>query len=794
MLVANACSLKIFSQNITQTEYTILGISVEGNKTAEAETILGLTGIYQGDKIKYPGDNDKFQTAIKNLWRRGQFQEIRIVVDRIVGDGIFLKVIVKELPRLRNIIIEGNKKMSEKDILTAVAKTRGDIIKQYDLNLIEKKIKKIYFDDGLQYTRVKATFVPTDSNLISDLKIEIEEGAKFYATSIEFVGNNYFTNKQLAKVFGDTKTKSWWQFWRSAKFNPDKYEEDKKMLKDFYKRNGFVNFVLLGDTLIFNDKGKKGEVIVRLFVEEGEKIYLRNITFRGNTIYSSEHLLARLDMKKGDVMNMEKFEFNLFGNQNQTDATSLYMDQGFLQASMTPAYKQVGDSMDVEITVLENERFKVGRVDIAGNTKTREKVIRRELFTRPGDFFNRSAIINSIRALSVTGYFNPEALQPEIQASKEEPNTVDVIYKVEERSTDQLSLQFGYAGAFGLTISAGVIFNNFAIDDPFVSGAGQTVQVKFEVGNWNQYRTVSIGLMEPWLFDKPTTVGFNLFHHYMNYSNWKLARTGGQVNFGRRFKWPDNYFRGDWMWRTQHNDIKDDYSNYYRPGKYWENNITQIFSRTNWNHQFFPSVGSSFALTSSLSLGAIGLGTTDFFKNELRYQFVSPVWSHKGQDKLVLFVDSRVGYVTGLKSDTAMSPVELYHMGGNGLGMFSIIPLRGYDDDVLGRFWNIETGSFQVGGKMSAKFTAELRFSIAMDPIPIYVYTFAEAGNLWKDIRTTNPTDLKRAAGVGLQLMIPQLGNIGFSYGYGFDNPSPNTLNPNLKPSGWKFIFHLGGM
>jgi outer membrane protein insertion porin family len=300
--------------------------------------------------------------------------------------------------------------------------------------------------------------------------------------------------------------------------------------------------------------------------------------------------------------------------------------------------------------------------------------------------------------------------------------------------------------------------------------------------------------MEPWLFDKPTTVGFNIFHQYINYSNYKLSRSGMSVNIGRRFRWPDNYFRGDWSWRTQYNDIKENTSDYYRPGKYWENNITQVLSRTNWNHSFFPSVGSSFALTSSLSLGALNIGTTDFFKNELRYSFVSPVWSLKGQDKIVFYVDSRVGYVTGLKSDTAMSPVELYHMGGNGLGMFSIIPLRGYDDDVFGRFYDAGAARTYTGGKMAAKFTAELRFSIAMDPMPIYVYAFGEAGNLWRDIRTTNPSDLKRAAGVGIQLMIPQLGNIGFSYGYGFDNPSTNTLDPTLSPSGWKFIFHLGGM
>ena len=780
------------AQFLEQIEYKILGISVEGNSTADAQTILGLAGIYQGDKIKYPGDLDKFQTAIKNLWKRNQFQEIRIVVDRVVDDGIFLKIIVKELPRIRSIIIAGNDKLKEKDILTAIAKTKGDIVSNYELDLIKKRVKKAYFEDGLQFAQVDAKLVITETGQFADLNVTVNEGVKFYATAVEFVGNTHHTNKQLEKIFDDTHIKKWWQFWRSAKFNPDKYELDKKLLKDFYKKNGFINFVLEGDTLIF-DEDKK-EVIVRIFINEGNKFHLRNVNFKGNTIYTAEQLLPRLDMKKGDVMNMEKFEFNLFGNQDQTDATSLYMDRGFLQANLRPDYKQDGDSIDVDIIVTENERYKVGKINITGNTRTRDKVIRRELQTYPGDYFDRSAIIHSIRRLGVTGYFNPEGLQPDVQPSKDEQNTVDVTYKVEERSNDQLQLQFGYAGVWGLTISAGVTFNNFCIADPFVSSAGQTLNANIEYAAGGMYRSYSLGLMEPWLFDKPTSVGFNLFHQYTNYSNWKLSRTGGNINFGRSFKWPDNYFRGNWSWKTQHNDIKEVTSTYYRPGKYWENNLTQVISRTNWNHNFAPSVGSSFSLTSSISLGSIGLGSTDFFKNELRYSFVSPIWGHKGQDKLVFYVESLLGYVTGIKSDTAISPVELYHMGGNGINMYSVIPLRGYDDDVFGNFWDVETSRSYTGGKMAAKFTTELRFIISLDPMPVFVYAFAEAGNLWRDVRYASLIDLRRAAGVGVRFVIPQIGPIGLSYGYGFDNPSPVTNNPNLKPSGWKFTFHLGGM
>ena len=765
----------------------MLGLSVEGNNIVEAETILGLTSIYQDDKITYPVD-EKIQTAIKNLWKRNQFKDVRIIVEHVTVDGIFLKIFVEEFPRLHKINITGYSKLKENEILTAVSKSKGDIIKPYDLDLIKKRIKKAYFEEGLQFTKIETKLEKLDSANVN-LNININEGVKFYTTAVEFDGNVHYTNRQLEKVFDDTHTKKWYEFWRSAKFNPDKYEEDKDTLRKFYKRNGFMDFSIVNDTLIFDEE--KGEVVVKVNLEEGEQYFVRNITFRGNTIYKDEHFLIRLDMKKGDIMNQEKFEYNLTGNQDQTDALALYMDNGYLRASMEPEYKRIGkDSVDIEVTVFENERFKNGKIDIVGNTKTKDKVIRRELFTRPGDYFDRSAVINSIRALGVLNYFNQESLKaPDVIPSNTDKNTVDLVYTVEERSNDQINMQVGFAGSYGLTLSLGIVLNNFCLEQPFQSGAGQTLNLSAEVGQGDRYRSFVLGFMEPWLFDKPTTVGFNIFHNRYNYTNWKYNKTGAAVNLGRRFKWPDHYFRGDWSFRSQFNNIHENTSIYYRPGKYWEHTISQTISRTNWNHNFFPSVGSSFILSSTWSMGALGIGSTDFLKNELRYNFVSPIWTYKGSDKLVIYIESRFGYITGLKSDTAMSAADLYYMGGDGMGMFGVIPLRGYDDNSVGQYWDANTRSWYSGNQVAAKMSAELRFSVSMDPMPIYVYGFAETGNLWRNITSTNLTVLKRSAGVGIQIMVPMLGNIGFSYGYGFD-----PVVAGGKPSGWKFLFHLGGI
>lgn len=782
ILAANAA----YSQNINQTEYTVLGLSVEGNNVVEAETILGLTGIYQGDKIMFPAD-DKVQTAIKNLWRRNQFKDVKIIADRVTVDGIFLKVVVEEFPRIHQINIKGHDKLNDNEIMKSVEKNRGDIIKPYDLSLIKKRIKTAYVEEGLQFTKIETNLKEFDSTSVI-LNIEINEGVKFYAKSVEFDGNIHYSNSKLESVFDDTHTKKWYQFWRSAKFNPDKYEEDKKLLSDFYKKNGFMDFNLIGDTLIFNED--KGEVIVRVKLEEGKQYFIRNITFTGNTIYKSEHFLLRLDMKPGDIMNMEKFNFNLSGNQDQTDALALYMDNGYLQARMEPDFIRVcEDSVDIDIKVYENNRFKYGKISIVGNTKTKDKVIRRELFTRPGDYFNRSAVINSIRALGVLNYFNPEALKPDVLPSNTANDVVDLVYTVEERSNDQANLQLGFAGTYGLSLTLGFVFNNFCLSEPFQAGAGQTVNISADIGQGDRYRNFSIGFMEPWLFDKPTTVGFNIFHTMYNFSQWKYNRTGAILNIGRRFSWPDNYFRGDWSIRSQFNNIHENTSLYYRPGKYWEHTISQTISRTNWNHNFFPSVGSSFALSTSWAMGALGIGSTDYLKNELRYNFVSPIWSYKGSDKIVLFMETRFGYITGIRSDTSMSAADLFYMGGNGMGMFGVIPLRGYDDNTIGQYYDENTTKWYSGNQVATKMTAELRFSIAMDPMPIYVYGFAEAGNLWRELKIANPKDLKRSLGIGIQIMVPMLGNIGFSYGYGFDN-----LIESGQPSGWKFLFHLGGI
>lgn len=778
----------LFSQNQDinpQKTYTVAGITVDGNQFADASTIIAISGINVGDKITYPVD-DKVSNAIKNIWERRQFSEVDIIASRVTPQGIFLTIKVKELFRISSIILEGNEEVKDKDIITEIGKTRGDLFSNYDIYLAKKKIVKLYEKEGYTSTKVDVEIIDSDTIQRKKLKFVVTEGAAFKVKSITFTGNKILTNSDLESAFDETKTKSWWQIWKSAKFDRNNYKKDINLLKSYFKKKGFIDGAVIQDTVIYNQAEET--VDIKIDVNEGNKYYVRNIKFRGNTVYPEQLLLNRLEFQTGDVYDMERFEQNLRGNQALSDAQSLYNNNGYLAAQFEKEEVKIGeDSVDITINIYENDRFKIRRVEIIGNTKTKDKVIRRELFTRPGDFFDRSAIIRSVRALGAINYFNPEKLQPQPMPVPNDKTQVDILYKVEEKSTDTFNASIGFAGTFGLTGAIGFTFNNFSIDEPLFGGGGQIFNFNWEFGQLSRFQRFSIGYSQPWLNDEPTTFGFNIFDTRIRF-NFEQRTTGVTLNFGRRLKWPDDYFRFDLSTRYQLNDNGQQGSlgSFFRPGRNVEAGFQASISRISLDHPFFATNGSRFSMSSNFAIGALGqslgtnaFGNTDFLKNEFNFEFYNPLLKIKDADRLVLMLATRFGYLTGLLQDNALSPVELYRMGGNGLTGFGVIPLRGYRDQ------SIQTDQF--GGKVMTRVTAEIRFSIAQDPMPIFVYAFGEAGNVWQKLSEADPFNLKRSAGIGLQLLLNPIGIVGFSYGYGFD---PTRFSSN--PSGWQFLFNLG--
>jgi outer membrane protein insertion porin family len=757
--------------------YTLLGVTVDGNKYSNTETIIAMSGLRIGSPIKYPFD-DEVKQAIQTIWSRGQFSNIDVKVDRVTPAGVYLEITVDEYQRLGKLDIEGNDEIDDDDIKEEIQLQRGSVLSEYEIYQAANVIKELYEEEGFQFAEVEYEFSEPDSAGFSDLTLSVEEGEEYYVRSITFEGNEVYSDDELADQFQDNDIPAWYIFWDGADFEKDKLASDLKNVVTYYRSNGYLDASIVSDTVIYNQVD--AAVDIKATVYEGQRFYIRSIDFQGNTYFTDEQLMARLIFRPGDVYNVPEFDQNLTGNPELNDAASLYYNTGFLQARFDKKDQRYGrDSVDILVNIFENERSKIRKVEIVGNTKTYDKVIRRELFTKPGDYFNRAAIIKSIRQLGVLNYFNPEKLQPQPVPVPGDNTAVDLIYKVEERSTDTFNASVGFAGNFGLTAMIGFTFNNFSLMEPLKGGAGQVFNFNYEQGGFNNFRRFNIGFTEPWLNGKPTTVGFNFFNSSFGGLGFNQTITGGNVNLGRRFQWPDDYWRGNWSLKVQSNDVTSQNSLFFRQGQNLEVTIGQTFSRVSLNDVFFPSVGSRFSFSTNYAMGSIGLGEIDFLKNELNFDIYNPLFKYEDKDKIVLYLGARLGYIAGIESDTLMNPIELYRMGGNGLQGIGVTPFRGYDDREIGN---------RTGGRLQARYTAELRFSITQNPMPIYVYGFAEAGNVWDSFSDLDAFDLRRSAGMGLQLFLNPIGILGFSYGYGFD---PTNIDPT-QPSGWTFLFNIG--
>ncbi len=756
----------------------IAGISVEGNRFVDAATIISISGLRAGQEMNPRSDD--IPQGVKALWLRKQFSDVRIVVEKVSPLGLFLKIVVKENPRFSSLEVVGNAKISTKNIQDSVHRIRGEILSPLDIHEIARSVKELYAKDGLLFAIVKADTLSTDTAGYVRVRLTIEEGKEYSIRSVTFNGNTTMPSAKLVDQIEDSKPSKWWQIWRSAKFDTSKVSADVERVIAYYHNTGYMNAKRGAVTYRYDEK--EAAVDISIDVDEGQQYFVRHVTFEGSTVYPQEFLLRRLDIAQGKAVDQDRIEKNLNGNEEQSDIRSLYLDNGYLQTQIIHSFDYVSkDSVDLKVQIYERDRFTVRRVDIAGNTKTQDRVIRRELFTQPGDYFNRAAVIRSVKGLGVLNFFNPEKLRPQVLPISS--NTVDLVYQVEERSTDVLNASVGYAGNYGLTGSVGVTFNNFDISDPLRGGAGQVFSFQWDFGTSNNLRTFSLGFAEPWLFGKPTSIGFNLYdtRYYLNSSG---RRTGGQFNIGRRFRWPDDYFRGDWSLVAQH---YEQYSNSAEPNTIFTDvNIGQTISRTSFDNLIFPSSGSRARYLSKLGYVFMDPHNSVYWKNELQYEFVNPLLQVDGFNKLVLYLNTELGNVTTLSPKSSFVPqLEYYSMGGNALAGINVIPLRGYDDNSLA----IRDTSGYIASRLIFKQTAELRYAVSMNPMPIYVSAFAEGGRAWNNFKNADVFTLQRSAGFGLRILLNPIGLIGFDYGYGFD-PVPGS--GSTEPSGWKFHFQFG--
>lgn len=785
-------------------EYEIGGIRVTGSQFADPNALIAITGFRVGDKIRIPGG--QFSKAIQALWNLRLFTEVQIIRERSQGEVVFLEIAVKELPRYTRHSFTGVKKNQHEDLNGIINKhlQKGAILTDNVRSTLLYALEQHYVDKGYRNAKVKILSYP-DEKSINAVRLEflIAKGKKVKIRDITFSGNAHVKARILRKKMKETVRKR--RLFKKSKLVRKAYEEDKINVEKYYNTIGFRDARVVHDS-IWRDK--KGLLHLHLDVKEGDRYYFRNLSWKGNTIYESKFLDQVLGLKKGDVYNQELLSTRLSFSQDGRDISSLYLDNGYLFFRVDPVETTIeNDSIDLELRIFEGPQATIDRVVIKGNDRTHEHVVRRELFTRPGDKFSRSDIIRSQREIVNLGYFNPEALDINTPVNPER-GTVDIEYKVEEKPSDQLELSAGYQPktAFtrgGVIGTLGVTFNNFSIRNiknketwnPLPQGDGQRFSIRGQTAG-DRFQSYNASFTEPWLGGKKpnslTLAGFyNRFSSGFpgtdNFSRLDIIQ--GTVGFGTRLKFPDDnfVFRADLDIQTlkllRYPGFADDKGRAVNNGIFHNYNFGLTLARNSVNDPIFPKNGSTVSLKMQFTPPYSWFKKQSFYDTaSVRdlYRYVEYVkwrfdaeWYTTLVGKLVLKTSTKIGLLGQWTRKAGLSPFERFELGGDGLNNQNfglngrdIISLRGYEaSEVMGSLINSGAGVF-------SKYTVELRYPISLNPqSTIFVTAWAQGGNAWQRIKDYNPFDVRRSAGLGLRVFLPMFGTLGFDYGFGFDRP-----------------------
>ncbi|MFN3403373.1 MAG: outer membrane protein assembly factor BamA [Cytophagaceae bacterium] len=801
----NAISQPVFRDKInisysSPEEYTIADITVSGVQFLDKEAIISITGLKIGDKITIPGED--VSNAIKKLWNQGLIGDVEVSVTKVEGKKITLDFNLKERARLSKFLFKGVKKNHQKELNEKINISRGKIVTDAMIKNAQKKIKDYYLEKG--YLNVDVSITPVKDTLLQNsvtLKVTVNRNHKVRIDNIIIHGNESFKEGKLRRKMKKTKERKWYNPFVSSKLLMKEYEEDKKALIEFYNSQGFRDAEIVNDT-IYNVDHKS--VNIELTISEGRKYYFRNITWAGNFVHDDKTLNNILNIQKGEVYNAANLQRKLTFNPNGPDISSLYLDDGYLFFNVEPVEVLVeGDSIDIEMRIHEGLQATIRNVTIAGNTKTHEHVIRREIRTLPGQKFSRADLIRSQREIAQLGYFNPETIGINPIPNPEE-GTVDIHYTVEEKPSDQIELSGGWGGFFGFVGTLGLVFNNFSARNltkfhtwsPLPSGDGQRLALRFQA-NGRSFQTYSLSFTEPWLGGrKPNSFTVSLSHSVQNQYNplsgnykggGQLYVSGVTLGLGRELKKPDDYFTLSNSLSLMRYQLNNFTSTWGAGGIGFNtgtaNNISFVttLARNSINDFTFPTSGSNISLSVTATPPYSLFNRKDYSKlsAQERYQWIEfHKWMFDNswfatlvpgkKRNLVLNVRSHFGFIGAYKKSTGIGPFERFIMGGDGLSGFNfllgsdIIGLRGYQNNII----RPET----QGGTIFNKYVAEVRYPVTISPaLSVFILGFAEAGNNWGNFKDYNPFNLYRAAGVGTRIFMPAFGMIGIDWGYGFD-------------------------
>ena len=804
------------------------GVKVEGNTYFKSQQILSYSGLREGQEITIPGE--EISSIVERLWLQRYFEDVAVVVDSLdaTRDTAYFTIKIQERPRVSRWTFSGVKSGERKDIEERVNLRPGREFSDYVEKTTADIVKRYYAGKGFLQCEVTAEVVRDTiiSNAIQ-VNFAVDRGPKIKVKDINFIGNDHVKEFKLARSMKKTKSNKIYNFFHSKKFDEKEYLNDKRSVLSAFNEEGYRDARIVRDSVYYIEPDR---LAIDIVFDEGDKYYFRDITWTGNSIYTTDALNSILGIKKGDVYDRVTMDQRLFGGGKQTDydVSKLYKDNGYLFMTLTPVETNIqNDSVDVELRISEGKQAILDDVIINGNDITNERVIRRQIFTRPGYLFTQSDFERSIREIASLGQFDAEAIMDPNTGWSVIPNqgdnTVDVVYNVTEKPSSQLELSGGWGGnTFVATV--GVSFNNFSTRRMFEKGAwkpvplgdAQNLAVRFQT-NGTYYTAFSASFTEPWLFGKKPT-SLNIGAYYTRQTDSYLALNfysnnremdvyGISASLGTRLKWPDNYFvlYHGLNWQTY--KLRNWYSGYFIFDDGISNNINYslTLARNSTDQIIYPRQGSDFQFSVQLTPPFSLLRRHDFDSDGNKVQVASykdinyDNWSSRERFRwieyhkwkfsgavytrlvgdLVLMTRAQFGYLGYYNRNWGYSPFEGFLLGGDGMSGYNtygseIIAMRGYENYSLTPYEpsKYNSSGYAYAGNVYDKFTVELRYPVILQPSStIFVLAFLEGGNCWSDIRDFNPFQIKRSAGVGVRIFLPMIGLLGVDWGYGFDNP-----------------------
>lgn len=795
-------------------EFTIKSIQVEeaNNKPIQRGLVVLYSGLSVGQKITIPGS--ALPKAINNLWKQEYFSDIQVFIKKIDTLGnIVVDFVVKEQPRLDKYKFIGVSQSQAKSLKEEISLKRGKFITPNLINRTREKLLAYYYDKGYYSASVDIQRLPAyvndTSKAIKDgfevFHININKGDKVKVHDFIFYGNDGLTDQELRKSIKKIKRRYHKiNIFAGSKFIESKFEEEKLNILAKYQKKGYRDARIISDSVAVI---RPGRIDVFVTVFEGRKYYFRNITWKGNVKFRTSLLDTLLGIKKGDVFNQTLLDERLFSNPGGFDVQSLYMDDGYLFFSMVPVEVGVNhDSIDLEIRISEGPQAKIGRVFWTGNTKTNDRVILREIRTRPGDIFSRAEIQRTIRDLAALGLFDPAQMNVTPKPNPAD-GTVDIQYILVEKPSDQIELSGGWGGngfnSNGPTLlgTAGISLNNFSTRklfkprtwNPVPTGDGQKLSLRAQ-SNGSNYQGYTFAFTEPWMGGKkPNSLSVSVFHT-VNSFDFKTKKdpnrqvffnTGVTLALGKRLKWPDDFFSLEYSLSLQKYRFQNLNAGIYSfpsgfSGVSYNPSLQVVLTRSSKSDQIYPMSGSQitvslqgtppFSLLSNKDYSKISVNEkyrlAEFYKWKLDMEWYTTIWK-----KLVLTTKARFGFLGYYNPKLGLTFFERFQVGGAGIFGYNIaateiISQRGYDNYTISQ----TAMGGQAGAPIFNKFTMELRYAFVQgQTATVYGLTFAEAGDAWSGIDKYNPFQLKRSAGVGIRLFMPMFGLIGLDWAYGFD-------------------------